>query len=73
MAALYYAISLCFLTVTFGRSVNVNSPPTWSNVYTVAGVLKLPYAEIVEPFQAFFDGQNGRSRIDFYGGKVSMS
>ncbi|KAL9979919.1 hypothetical protein ACROYT_G008438 [Oculina patagonica] len=72
MAALFYAISLCFLSVTFGKPVDVrghvNSPPTWSNVYTVAGVLRLPYAEIVEPFQAFFDGQNGRSRIDFYGG-----
>ena len=71
MAGLYCAISLCFLSVTLGKSLDVNSPPTWPNAYTVSGTLKLPYAEIVEPFQAFFDGQNGRSRIDFYGGKVT--
>ena len=70
MAVLYFAISFCFLSVTFGKPVDVNSPPTWPNAYTVSGVLKLPYAEIVEPFQAFFDGQNDRSRIDFYGGKI---
>lgn len=70
MTALFYAIALCLLSDTFGKSLDVNSPPTWSNVYTVSGVLSLPYAEIVEPFQAWFDGQNGRSRIDYYAGKV---
>ena len=69
MAALFYAICLCFLSVAFGKSVVENSPPTWSNFYTVSGVLSLPYAEIVESFQAWFDGKNGRSRIDYYGGK----
>ena len=69
MAALFYAIALCLLTHSFGKSLEL-SPPKWSNVYTVSGVLKLPYAEIVEPFQAWFDGQNGRSRIDYYAGKV---
>ena len=70
MAGLYYAVALCLLSYSFGKSLDVNSPPTWSNVYTVSGVLSLPYAEIVEPFQAWFDGQNGRSRIDYYAGKV---
>lgn len=68
MAGLYYAVALCLLSYSFGKSLDVNSPPTWSNVYTVSGVLSLPYAEIVEPFQAWFDGQNGRSRIDYYAG-----
>ena len=70
MAALFCAIALCLLSHSFGESLDVNSPPTWSNAYTVSGVLTLPYAEIVEPFQAWFDGQNGRSRIDYYAGKV---
>ena len=72
MAELFYAVALCLLCHSFARSLDVNSAPkpTWSNVYTVSGVLMLPYAEIVEPFQAWFDGQNGRSRIDYYAGKV---
>ena len=72
MAALYYAVAFCLLSYSLGKSLDVNSPPTWSNVYTVSGVLMLPYAEIVEPFQAWFDGQNGRSRIDYYAGKVIL-
>ena len=69
MALLYYMISLCLSSAAIGKPV-LDAPPTWSNVYTVSGVLRLPYAEIVEPFQAWFDGENGRSRIDYYGGKI---
>lgn len=72
MAGLYYAVTLCLLSYSFGKSLNVNSPPTWSNAYSVSGVLMLPYAEIVEPFQVWFDGQNGRSRIDYYAGKAIL-
>ena len=49
-----------------------DSPPEWPGTYSVSGVLRLPYAEIVEPFQAWFDGVNGRSRIDYYGGKETL-
>ena len=45
------------------------SPPIWSNKYYATGTLRLPYAEIVEPFAAYYDGVKGRSRVDFYGGK----
>lgn len=34
------------------------------------GVLALPYAEIKEPFIAYFEGPNNRSRIDYYGDLV---
>lgn len=30
----------------------------------------IPYAEIEEPFEAWFDKQTRRSRIDYYGGTV---
>jgi hypothetical protein len=30
----------------------------------------IPYAEIAEPFSAWYDERTGRSRIDFYGGMV---
>ena len=72
MVVLHLAISLFLISITCGKSVPVaDSPPKWPDTYSVSGVLRLPYAEIVEPFQAWFDGQNGRSRIDYYGGMLS--
>ncbi|XP_045540360.1 digestive cysteine proteinase 1 [Papilio machaon] len=50
--------------------VDKQSPPQWSNVYTVKGLLVIPYAELHEPFYAWHDGKNGKSRIDYYGGMV---
>ena len=47
-----------------------SSVPKFSDHYYVEGVLALPYAEIKEPFVAFFDGPNNRSRIDYYGDLV---
>lgn len=45
-------------------------PPKWDATYTVKGVLNIPYAEIAEPFEAWFDRVSNRSRIDYYGGTV---
>lgn len=45
-------------------------PPKWDATYTVKGVLYIPYAEIVEPFEAWYDKLTNRSRIDYYGGTV---
>lgn len=33
-----------------------------------AGVISLPYAEIVEPFEGWFDLKAKSSRIDYYNG-----
>ncbi|KZC04596.1 Counting factor associated protein D, partial [Dufourea novaeangliae] len=44
--------------------------PTFSNTYMVKGTLYIPYAEIREPFYAWYDGSSGSSRIDYYGGMV---
>lgn len=46
------------------------SPPSFSNTYTVKGTLYIPYAEIREPFYAWYDLNAGSSRIDYYGGMV---
>ena len=35
----------------------------------IAGVISLPYAEIVEPFEAWFDLAAKSSRIDYYHGE----
>ncbi len=39
--------------------------------YSVAGVISLPYAEINEPFYAWFDIDQYASRIDYYNGMVN--
>jgi hypothetical protein len=49
---------------------SAKSPPKWEGVYTVKGTLFIPYAEIEEPFYAWYDAATGRSRIDYYGGVV---
>lgn len=45
-------------------------PPKWDPIHTVKGILYIPYAEIEEPFEAWFDKHTARSRIDYYGGTV---
>ncbi len=39
--------------------------------YSVSGIISLPYAEINEPFDAWFDINQSASRIDFYNGMVN--
>ena len=43
--------------------------PEWPSKYVIQGTLNLPYAELSEPFTAWFDADLKSSRIDFYGGK----
>ena len=43
--------------------------PQWPTKYSVQGTLNLPYAELSEPFTAWFNAETKSSRIDFYGGK----
>ncbi|XP_015112231.1 digestive cysteine proteinase 1 [Diachasma alloeum] len=44
--------------------------PVFSSQYVAKGTLYIPYAEIKEPFYAWYDAQRGSSRIDYYGGMV---
>ncbi|KAK9394698.1 digestive cysteine proteinase 2-like [Crotalus adamanteus] len=44
--------------------------PMLGDVYHVTGILKLPYAEIEEPFEAWFNKTGGKSRIQYYDGQV---
>lgn len=37
-------------------------------VYHAKGYINLPYADIVEPFEAWYDGKNMRSRQSYYDG-----
>ncbi|XP_053123811.1 digestive cysteine proteinase 2-like isoform X2 [Hemicordylus capensis] len=44
--------------------------PNFGDVYHITGILKLPYAEIEEPFEAWFNAAEGKSRIQYYHGQV---
>lgn len=41
--------------------------PVFSDVYDIKGRILLPYAELDEPFNAYFDAKANKSRIDYYG------
>ena len=41
---------------------------SWPLAFTVQGEITIPFAEIQEPFLAYVDFPNKRSRIDYYGG-----
>lgn len=72
----YFSVVLLYLINVIGAQVvEVNrdppsAPPAFSDSYTVKGTLYIPYAEIREPFYAWFDLKVGSSRIDYYGGMV---
>jgi hypothetical protein len=51
-------------------SHSVPTPPNFSDAYSAKGTLYIPYAEIREPFYAWYDLKLGSSRIDYYGGKI---
>ncbi|KAH8305607.1 hypothetical protein KR059_003541, partial [Drosophila kikkawai] len=52
------------------KTADATKPPRWDPNYIVKGTLYIPYAEIAEPFYAWYDKNTKRSRIDYYGGMV---
>ena len=62
---LLISAALVFFTLTavYGQS----TPPVWPDCYVVRGMLRLPYAELEEPFTAYYETKKNRSRIDYYG------
>ncbi|CAN9503787.1 unnamed protein product [Ophioblennius macclurei] len=58
-------------TATASEGKAVPTLPDFGNSYRVKGVISLPYAEIKEPFEAWFDLAAQSSRIDYYDGQVS--
>nr|XP_056702425.1 digestive cysteine proteinase 2-like [Euleptes europaea] len=42
----------------------------FGDAYHATGVLRLPYAKIEEPFEAWFNATEGNSRIQYYHGQV---
>ncbi|XP_052777162.1 digestive cysteine proteinase 1-like isoform X2 [Mya arenaria] len=67
---MFVAVILLGLASALPYDSVLDGPPMWGDVYSVQGLLQLPYAEIKEPFAGFYDATNKRSRIDYYGGMV---
>ncbi|GFQ73482.1 counting factor associated protein D [Trichonephila clavata] len=70
MPHLIFITVFAALTFCGSYAIPAKSPPVFDNNYSIKGVLLLPYAEIKEPFAAFYDKDNRRSRIDYYGDTV---
>lgn len=60
---------MCTVIGTKGKAVP--PLPDFGKAYHVKGVISLPYAEILEPFEAWLDLAAKSSRIDYYHGQVS--
>ncbi|XP_059155081.1 digestive cysteine proteinase 1-like [Physella acuta] len=62
------ATLLCISLLCFIVGCLAVDPPVYKDTYRAEGFIRLPYAEIVEPFKAYLDTPNARSRVDYYGG-----
>ena len=60
----------CILMMTLVGALHGASVPASSPTYSVQGVLSIPFAEIEEPFNAWANMPEMKSRIDYYGGMV---
>ncbi|CAJ1083734.1 digestive cysteine proteinase 1 [Xyrichtys novacula] len=67
----WYFAAVLLWTLTASEVKAVPTLPNFGNSYHVKGVISLPYAEIKEPFEAWFDLAAKSSRIDYYHGQVS--
>lgn len=63
----FLAFLACFNYVSCSDPIYV---PNFSDSYSVRGTLYIPYAEIEEPFFAWYNLKLGASRIDYYGDMV---
>ncbi|XP_029514429.1 digestive cysteine proteinase 1-like isoform X1 [Oncorhynchus nerka] len=67
----WYILTVLLWSVVATEGNALPSVPDFGKAYHVKGVISLPYAEIKEPFEAWFDLKGRTSRIDYYHGQVS--
>ena len=65
----YFGLALAVALVAAASGKGLPLLPT---TYMVSGTIELPYAGIVEPYEAWVDPENRRSRIDSYNGLASI-
>ncbi|XP_013921030.1 PREDICTED: digestive cysteine proteinase 2-like [Thamnophis sirtalis] len=71
MGRLAFFLHLCAWTFAFGNMCSdTNKTPDFGGLYHVKGVISLPYAEIEEPFEAWYNLTGNKSRIEYYHGQV---
>ncbi|XP_043915938.1 digestive cysteine proteinase 2-like [Protopterus annectens] len=63
----YLKILICCIVID---AIPLGELPSFGDVYHVAGVISLPYAEIKEPFEAWYNLSGQVSRIQYYNGQV---
>ncbi|XP_065828496.1 digestive cysteine proteinase 1-like [Oscarella lobularis] len=58
-----------FVIILYASSL-VCSASLWADsvTYEASGLIQMPYSEVTEPFHAWYDGKNQRSRQDYYNG-----
>ncbi|KAM8882923.1 digestive cysteine proteinase 2 [Synchiropus picturatus] len=66
-----FLIAAFLLAVTATQGKAVPPLPEFGRAYHVKGEISLPYAEIKEPIEAWFDLDAKSSRVDYYHGQVS--
>ncbi|XP_051926313.1 digestive cysteine proteinase 2-like [Hippocampus zosterae] len=71
MARLCVFAAVLLWTIFDSEPKALPSLPDFGTAYHVKGMISLPYAEIREPFEAWFDLKAKSSRIDYYHGQVS--
>ena len=65
------SLVLCLITLSsIGLASSRDQAPSWPSSYRVKGTLSIPFAEIEEPFSAWVDMDQSKSRIDYYDGMV---
>lgn len=63
-------LALLFVFISCLSAATVKKVAPFSNIkrYSISGTIYLPYAEIEEPFRAWYDVDQSASRIDYYDG-----
>lgn len=66
---LFLLVSVAYM----GNCASIKATP-FSNLkrYSVSGIIQLPYAEVNEPFRAWYDSDQFASRIDYYDGILNI-
>uniref|UniRef100_A0A493T062 Counting factor associated protein D n=1 Tax=Anas platyrhynchos platyrhynchos TaxID=8840 RepID=A0A493T062_ANAPP len=71
MGVLGWLVASALCAAVRGRDQGLSRPlPHFGSIYHVRGVINLPYAEIEEPFEAWYNLTGNKSRIQYYGGQV---
>ncbi|CAF0723202.1 unnamed protein product [Brachionus calyciflorus] len=64
------SLALFVLGLICINAASVKKTAPFSNIkrYSISGIIYLPYAEVEEPFRAWYDADQSASRIDYYDG-----